>query len=367
MTQSPSRDLAEIELLPSPAPMAAERRRELMKNLGFGQVFTDHMISIRWSTERGWHDGQLCPRRPIELDPASLVLHYSQSVFEGLKAYRLADGSVAAFRPEMNARRFVRSAERLAMPPLPEETFVRAIELLVAQDRAWVPSEPDQSLYLRPFMFASEPSLGVRPAREYLFLLIASPVGSYFPSGVAPVTAWLAPERIRAVPGGTGDVKFGGNYSATLAIQMEAAAKGCEQILWLDSREHHWVEELGAMNVFFVFEDGGAQRLATPALTGTLLPGVVRDSLLALARDLGYEVEEGRVSSDDLGSPALREVFACGTAAVITPLGKVRSQERDWLIGDGQPGPVTMRLRKALLDVQQGSAPDTHGWMHRIG
>jgi branched-chain amino acid aminotransferase len=352
--------------------MAAELRRELMADpLGFGRVFTEHMISIRWTAERGWHDGQLRPRAAIELDPAALVLHYGQAVFEGLKAYRQADGSVAAFRPLENARRFRRSAERMAMPPLPEETFLRSLEALVAQDRDWVPSEPEQSLYLRPLMFATEPNLGVRPANEYLFLFIASPVGSYFPSGVEPVTAWVSTDRTRAVPGGTGDVKSAGNYAPTLLTQMEAAQHGCGQVLWLDSREHRWVEEMGAMNVFFVYDAGGQPHLVTPALTGTLLPGVVRHSLVTLARDLGYPVEEGRVAVDDLcgaGAPGrpLREVFACGTAAVITPLGTVRSPAGEWVIGDGRPGAVTMRLREALLAIQQGEAPDPHGWMHRV-
>jgi branched-chain amino acid aminotransferase len=372
MTQPISREATDIDVRPAAAPMAAERRRELMTDLAFGQVFTEHMVSMRWTAERGWHDGQLRPRAAIELDPASLVLHYGQAVFEGLKAYRQADGSVAAFRPLQNARRFQRSAERLAMPPLPEDTFVRALELLVRQDRDWVPTEPEQSLYLRPFMFATEPTLGVRPAREYLFLLIASPVGSYFPRGIAPVTAWISTDRTRAVPGGTGDVKFAGNYAQTFVIQQEAAAHGCEQVLWLDSREHRWIEEMGAMNVFFVYEEGGQPRLVTPALTGTLLPGVVRDALVTLARDLGYPVAEGAVSVDDLrpgggeSRRRLSEVFACGTAAVITPVGGFKSDAGAWTIGDGRPGPVALRLRRALLDVQQGQAPDPHRWMHHI-
>lgn len=370
MTQPLSQELAGIDLRPTSTPAPAERRAELMADLGFGKVFTDHMVTIRWTAERGWHDGQLRPRGHIELDPASLVLQYGQAVFEGLKAYRLADGTVAAFRPAMNARRFQSSARRLAMPELPEETFVRAIELLVRQDRDWVPTQPEHSLYLRPFMFATEPSLSVRPARSYLFVLIASPVASYFPSGVEPVTAWMSLDRTRAVPGGTGDVKFAGNYAVTLTTQMEAAEEGCDQVIWLDAGEHRWVEEMGAMNLFFVYGTEDSPHLVTPGLTGTLLPGVVRDSLLKVACDLGWSVEQGRVSIDQLGpeggSRRPMEVFACGTAAVITPVGVIKSPDATWVIGDGRPGPVTLRLRRALLDIQQGVAPDPHGWMHRI-
>ncbi len=359
-----------IELKPTSEPLAASEREKILANHGFGQHFTDHMVTIRWSEGRGWHDAQLRPYAPLELDPATMVLHYAQSIFEGLKAYRQEDGSIAAFRPRDNARRFQRSARRMAMPELPEDLFVEAIEALVRQDRDWVPASPDHSLYLRPFMFATEIGLGVRPASEYLFLLIASPAGAYFPRGVKPVSVWLSEDYTRAAPGGTGEAKCAGNYAASLIAQAQAIGEGCDQVVWLDAVEHRWVEEMGGMNLFFVYGSGENARLLTPALTGTLLPGITRDSLLTLARDLGYQAEEGRISTDEWRrgnqDGSITEVFACGTAAVITPVGSVKAASGSWTVGDGEPGPVTMRLRKALLDIQRGTAPDPYGWMHKI-
>lgn len=275
---------------------------------------------------------------------------------------------MATFRPEANAERFQRSAHRLAMPELPVETFIEACDVLVQQDKAWVPAHGgEESLYLRPFMIASEVGLGVKPANEYLFIVIASPAGAYFPGGVKPVSIWLSENRVRAVPGGMGDAKTGGNYAASLLAQAEAAEKGCEQVAYLDAVEHKWVEELGGMNLYFVYGD----KIVTPALTGSLLAGVTRDSLLRVARDLGYESEEGRVSIDqwraDTENGTLTEVFACGTAAVITPVGIVKSAGGEWTQSDGKPGEVTMKLRDRLLDVQRGIAEDTHGWMHPLG
>ena len=253
------------------------------------------MVTIKWTEGRGWHDGQLVPYGPLSIDPATNVLHYAQEIFEGLKAYRQPDGTVATFRPEANAKRFQRSARRLAMPELPVETFIEACDVLVQQDKAWVPAHGgEESLYLRPFMIASEVGLGVKPANEYLFIVIASPAGAYFPGGVKPVSIWLSEDRVRAVPGGMGDAKTGGNYAASLLAQAEAAAKGCDQVAYLDAVEHKWVEELGGMNLYFVYGD----KIVTPELTGSLLAGVTRDSLLPVARDLGYESEEGRVSID---------------------------------------------------------------------
>jgi branched-chain amino acid aminotransferase len=362
-----------IDLKPSSEPLAAAERSVRLQDPGFGRVFTDHMVSIRWTEGRGWHDAQLRPYGSIEMDPATMSLHYGQSIFEGLKAYRQADGSIATFRPWDNARRFQRSARRLAMPELPEDLFVEAINVLVRQDREWVPTEREQTLYLRPFMFATEVGLGVKPAGEYLFLLIASPVGAYFPRGVKPVSVWLSEDYVRAAPGGTGEAKCAGNYAASLVAQAQAADKGCDQVVWLDAAERRWVEEMGGMNLYFVYPDPAAPsgaRLLTPELTGALLPGVTRDSLLTLARDLGYETGEGRISTGQWragnADGSITEVFACGTAAVITPVGSVKANSGEWTVGDGEPGPVTMRLRQALLDIQLGDAPDTYAWMHRI-
>ncbi|MEU8708037.1 branched-chain amino acid aminotransferase [Streptomyces sp. NPDC048565] len=362
-----------IELKPSSHPLSDAEREAAMANPGFGRHFTDHMVTISWTEGRGWHDAQLVPYGPLSLDPANMTLHYAQEIFEGLKAYRQPDGTVATFRPEANAARFQRSAARLAMPELPIETFIEACDVLVQQDQAWVPPHGgEESLYLRPFMIAAEVGLGVRPANEYLFIVIASPAGAYFPGGVRPVSIWLSQDRVRAVPGGVGDAKTGGNYAASLLAQAEAAEQGCDQVAYLDAVEHKWVEELGGMNLYFVYgqEDGG-KRIVTPTLSGSLLAGVTRDSLLTVARDLGYTSEEGRVSIDqwrgDTENGTLTEVFACGTAAVITPVGTVKSADGEWTQGDGTPGEVTLKLRERLLDIQRGVAKDTHGWMHELG
>ncbi|MFJ6850126.1 branched-chain amino acid aminotransferase [Streptomyces sp. NPDC091271] len=362
-----------IELKPSSHPLSDAERAAAMANPGFGRYFTDHMVTISWTEGRGWHDAQLVPYGPLSLDPANMTLHYGQEIFEGLKAYRQPDGSVATFRPEANAARFQRSAARMAMPELPVETFIEACDVLVRQDQAWVPPHGgEESLYLRPFMIAAEVGLGVRPANEYLFVVIASPAGAYFPGGVQPVSIWLSQDRVRAVPGGVGDAKTGGNYAASLLAQAEAAEQGCDQVAYLDAVEHKWVEELGGMNLYFVYgqEDGG-KRIVTPSLTGSLLAGITRDSLLTVARDLGYASEESRVSIDqwrtDTENGTLTEVFACGTAAVITPVGTVKSAGGEWTQGDGTPGEVTMKLRDRLLDIQRGTAEDTHGWMHELG
>ncbi|MFF3560149.1 branched-chain amino acid aminotransferase [Streptomyces sp. NPDC002574] len=362
MTTTPT-----IELKPSSHPLPDAQREAILTNPGFGRHFTDHMVTIRWTEGRGWHDAELVPYAPLSIDPANMTLHYAQTIFEGLKAYRQPDGSVATFRPEANAERFQASARRLAMPELPVETFLAACDALVSQDRAWVPSTGEQSLYLRPFMFATEVGLGVRPANEYLFMVIASPAGAYFPGGVKPVSVWLSEEYVRAAPGGTGAAKAGGNYAASLVAQAQAIEHGCDQVVWLDAIERRWIEEMGGMNLYFVYGD----RIVTPELSGSLLPGITRASLLRIAEDLGYEVSEGRVSVDDWqngnADGSLTEVFACGTAAVITPVGSVKSTRADWSVADGKSGEVTMKLRRALLDIQTGQAPDQHGWMHPLG
>ncbi|MEO8743919.1 MAG: branched-chain amino acid aminotransferase [Candidatus Dormiibacterota bacterium] len=360
----------DFEVTPAVQLVPAEARERLLADPGFGRIFTEHIARLSWRREPGWHDAEILPYGPLELDPATSVLHYAQAVFEGLKAFRQADGGVSVFRPDAHAARFRRSARRLALPELPEGVFVDAIERLIQIDGEWVPKAPEHSLYLRPFMYASEVGLGVHPSTDVTFLLIASPSGSYFPNGVKPVTVWLSEDFSRAVPGGTGEAKTGGNYAGGLLAQAQAAEQGCDQVVWLDSLEHRWVEEMGGMNLCFVFGSGRSVRLLTPALTGTLLPGVTRDALLKLAVDLGFEAEEGRISTEEwrkgCADGSLTEVFACGTAAVITPVGSVKSAHGSWTVGDGKPGEVTMRLRHALVDIQRGAAPDPHGWMHKV-
>jgi branched-chain amino acid aminotransferase len=370
MTAIPQTEIV-FAVRPSDHPVRAAERDQLLAAPAFGVRFTDHMITLRWTQDEGWHDGRLEPYGPFTLDPATAVFHYSQEFFEGLKAYRQGSGSIVMFRPEANAARFNSSARRMAMPALPEQTFLHALELLVTQDRDWVPMEVEKSLYLRPFVIATQAGLGVNhPSSSYLFSVIASPAGAYFSGGIKPVTVWLCDDYTRAAPGGTGEVKCGGNYAAAFVAQQEAVANGCDQVVWLDSAEHRWVEEMGGMNLFFVYGFGSSARIMTPALTGTLLPGITRDSLLHLAPQLGVPAVEGRISTDqwrsDSASGELTEVFACGTAAVITPVGKVKGPGGEWLIGDGSPGPVTMRLRDELLGLQYGQRPDPFGWIHKV-
>jgi branched-chain amino acid aminotransferase len=355
-----------------PEPTSDAEVARLLDDPGFGRVLTDHMISARYTAGDGWHDKQLTAFKPIELSPAAMVFHYGQAIFEGLKAYRQADGSVAMFRPHDNARRFDASARRMAMPALDEGMFVEALQTLVAADRRFVPAEYLQSLYLRPFMFADEAGLGVRPAATYHFLVIASPAENFFGHDASSVTVWLSHEYVRAAPGGTGAAKTSGNYAGSLLAQAQAAEQGCDQVVWLDALERRFVEEMGGMNLCFIFqgEDGGPVRLVTPELTGTLLAGITRDSLLVLGRDLGLEVSEERIDIEQwekgCADGTISEVFACGTAAVITPVGKVRHAGGEWTVGDGGTGPVTRQLRDALLDIQHGRRPDVHGWMQRV-
>lgn len=352
--------------LPHPAPVAVADRDAMLADPGFGKVFSDHMVSIEWDEERGWHNATIGPRGPIALDPAASVLHYAQEIFEGMKAYRRADGTMAMFRPEANAARFNASARRLAMPELPEDLFVSSVTELVRTDRDWFPTVDGGSLYLRPFMFATEAFLGVRPAKQYRYLVIASPAGNYFKSGAPAVSIWVS-DYTRAAPGGTGAAKCGGNYAASLVPTAEAFARGHDQVLFLDAAEHKWIEELGGMNLFFVFADGS---ILTPPLTGTILPGITRESLLTLAREEGLTVREERYSLDqweaDVKSGKLVETFACGTAAVVTPVGKVAGRDGEFIIGSGGPGQLTQKLRSRLVSIQRGEAPDPHGWVHQI-
>lgn len=348
-------------------PVAAGEREHLLQNPAFGRVFSDHMVTIRYTIERGWHDAKISPRTAFQLDPAAMVLHYALEIFEGMKAYRLPDGGATLFRPEVNARRFRNSAERLAMVPLAEDLFIESVRKLVRIDCDWIPSGEGASLYLRPFMIGSEVALGTKPANEYLYGVVASPVGAYFKSAASAVTIWVSEYFSRAAPGGTGAVKCGGNYAAALAAQAEGLREGCEQVVFLDAVEKRWVEELGGMNIFFVFDDGTLQ---TPPLTGTILPGITRDSLITLAGDMGLTVREAPYSLDqwrqDAETGHLSEVFACGTAAVVTPIGKVKGRGFECEIGNSEAGPVTTRLKTALTDIQFGRAPDPHGWLDRL-
>ena len=348
-------------------PVAVAERAKLLADPGFGRVFTDHMAVIRYSEGKGWHDAKITARKPLSIDPAAAVLHYAQEIFEGLKAYRLADGALAMFRPDANARRFRQSAERLAMAQLPEEMFLESIRQLLRVDRDWFPTVEGGSLYIRPFMFASEVFLGVKPSSEYLYLVIISPVGGYFKSGAPAVSLWISQHYTRAAPGGTGAAKCGGNYASSLVAQAEATKHGCDQVVFLDAAEHKWVEELGGMNVFFVFEDGSLQ---TPPLSGTILPGITRDSLMTLARDEGLTVREAPYSIDqwraDAKTGKLIEAFACGTAAVVTPIGTVKSPEGEFKIGAGGPGQTTLRIKQKLVDIQRGVGADPHGWVSRV-
>jgi branched-chain amino acid aminotransferase len=357
--------------VPHPGPVPAERRRAIVADPGFGRWFTDHMVTVRWTAAEGWHDPSVVPYGPLPLDPASMVLHYGQEIFEGLKAYHQPDGSVASFRPDANAARFRASAARLAMAELPEELFLGSLSALLEADRAWVPEGGGEgSLYLRPFQIATEVGLGVRASAEYLYVLIASPAGAYFPSGVKPVDVWLCTDYTRAAPGGTGTAKCGGNYAASLLPQAQAAEHGCAQVAYLDAAERKWVEEMGGMNLFYVLGSGDSVEVVTPELSGSILPGITRESLLVLAKELGCQVTERRISAQEwlegAGSGAITEVFACGTAAVITPVGRVKHEDGEVVVGDGGPGPVTVRLRSLLTGIQRGTVPDAHGWMRTL-
>lgn len=348
----------------SPVPEA--ERNKALEAPGFGKVFTDHMVLARWTPDKGWHDAKIVPRQPLAIDPASAVLHYAQEIFEGMKAYKAEDGRVLLFRPEENARRFAQSATRMAMPPVPEDLFIKAVEELVRIDKDWIPSG-DASLYLRPFMFANEAFLGVRPAQEYIFCVIASSVGAYFKGGSKAVAVWVETHYTRAANGGTGAAKCGGNYAASLVAQAEAAKRDCDQVVFLDAAEHRWIEELGGMNVFFVMNDGS---MVTPPLGGTILPGITRSSVITLAKEKGVRVDERPYSFEewqkDAASGKLKEAFACGTAAVLAGIGRVRHADGEFVIGDGQTGPLTSELRQQLVGLQQGATNDQHGWVHPV-
>ena len=356
-----------ITLNPNAVP--AEKRDALIAEGGFGKYYTDHMVVCDWSQESGWAEPELIPYGPLTLDPATAVFHYGQEIFEGMKAYRQPDGSVALFRPEANARRFAKSAARLALPEMPEALFLETVQTLVKQDINWVPKNVGESLYIRPFMIATEVGLGVRPSNKAKYILIATPAGAYFDPS-KPVSVWISTEYVRAALGGTGEAKCGGNYAASLIAQKAAAAEGCDQVVWIDAKERKWIEEMGGMNLYFVKGKGAGARVITPKLTGTLLPGITRDSILSAAKDLGYQTEEVMLSIDDwrdgVQSGEITEIFACGTAAVISPVGQAKSAMGTWVTGDGKPGEITMQIRNHMLAIQHGTTVDTHNWMKPV-
>ncbi|WP_110238935.1 branched-chain amino acid aminotransferase [Nocardioides gilvus] len=355
----------EISTTLSDTPVSEARLSEILVDPGFGVHFTDHMFTVEWTPEKGWHDARITPYGPLVLDPATAVLHYAQETFEGMKAYRHADGSVHLFRPEANAERMIRSSQRLALPELPVDDFLAAVEALVKVDARWVPeAQGEKSLYLRPFMFASEKFLGVRPSQHVTFMVIASPAGSYFKGGLKPVSLWLTEDYTRAGRGGMGAAKTGGNYASSLVAQQEATANGCDQVVFLDAQDGLYVEELGGMNMYFVFRDGS---IVTPA-TGTILEGITRSSIIALAEQLGHEVTERRFAIDEwrsgIASGDIVEIFACGTAAVVSPVGELRSAAGTTAAPASTE--LTMKIRSALVDVQFGRAEDTNGWLRQV-
>ncbi len=356
-------------LTPNQSPVNDVDRTAKIAEGGFGKHYTDNMVIAHWSEADGWSDATLQPYGPITLDPATAVFHYGQEIFEGMKAYSQPDGSISLFRPEANAKRFARSAARLALPEMPVDFFVNTVEELVKQDRKWVPTNVGESLYIRPFMIATEVGLGVRPSNKAMYMLIATPASAYFNPSKA-VTVWISTEYVRAAAGGTGEAKCGGNYAASLVAQKQAAAQGCDQVVWLDANERRWVEEMGGMNLYFVKGSGKDATIVTPKLTGTLLPGITRDSILTVAADLGYKVEEVMLSIDDwrdgVASGEITEIFACGTAAVVSPIGAAKSAHGTWTTGDGNPGPITGEIRKTLLGIQHGTIEDKHGWNKRV-
>ncbi|MDN5895084.1 MAG: branched-chain amino acid aminotransferase [Nocardioides sp.] len=343
------------------------RLAEILTNPGFGTYFTDHMFTVEWTPEKGWYDARITPYGPLSLDPATAVLHYAQETFEGMKAYRHDDGSVWTFRPHANAGRMMRSSHRLAFPEFPEEDFVQAVDELVRVDQRWVPDGAgEKSLYVRPFMIATEKFLGVRPSQHVTFMVIASPAGAYFKGGVKPVSLWLTEDYTRAGRGGMGAAKTGGNYASSLVAQQEASGHGCDQVVFLDAQQGKYVEELGGMNLYFVFDDGS---IVTPA-TGTILEGITRSSIIELAGQSGHKVQERQFSIDEwrdgVASGRITEIFACGTAAVVTPVGSLKWDGGEVASTTEGAGELTMKLRQSLVDIQYGRAEDNFGWMHQV-
>lgn len=349
-------------------PLEASERERIIANPTFGTHFTDHQVVITWEKDKGWHSAQVIPYGPIMMDPSSAVLHYGQEIFEGIKAYRHEDGSIWTFRPDMNAARLQRSAKRMALPELPADIFLESLRELIALDGDWVPQpEGEKTLYIRPFEIAAENFLGVRAAHRVEYRVIASPVGPYFTGGVKPVSIWIALDSARAGKFGTGEAKTGGNYAASLLAQQEATANGCSQVLFLDADTSTYIEELGGMNLFFVYGNGS---VVTPPLDGTILHGITRDSVIQLLKDSGHDVKEQKTSLAELreavAAGEITEVFACGTAAVITPVGLLKSREEEIVISGNEPGQTTVSIRKELTGIQYGKVADRHNWMAKL-
>lgn len=334
--------------------------------LAFGTIFTDHMFNMDYHPDKGWHNPRIEPYTPIEMDPATMVLHYGQAVFEGLKAYRTASGAIQLFRPRDNYKRLNRSSHLLCIPEIDEAFGVEALKELIRVEKDWVPSAPGTSLYIRPTIVATDPFLGVRASHTYRFFVILSPVGAYYSAGFNPVKIWVTRNHVRAVRGGIGEAKTPGNYAASLFAAEVAHQKGYTQVLWLDGVEQKYIEEVGAMNIFFVI-DG---EVITPALNGSILPGITRDSVLALSRSWGLKATERKISIDEVmdahAAGKLQEIFGSGTAAVISPVGELKYGEKVISIGDGMVGPISNRLYKAITDIQYGKAPDPMGWIEGI-
>jgi branched-chain amino acid aminotransferase len=330
--------------------------------LKFGTIFTDHMFIMNYTTGKGWHDARVVPYQPVCLDPSAMVFHYGQEMFEGLKAYKSSDGRILLFRPDKNAERTNNTNRRLCIPELPIEDFVQAVKAVVKVDEAWIPTKPGTSLYIRPFIIATDPFLGVRPSDTYLFMVILSPVGPYYPEGLNPVKIWIEDEYVRAVKGGIGEAKTGGNYVASMRSQVKAHDEGYSQVLWLDGVQRKYIEEVGAMNIFFKING----TVITPQLNGSILPGVTRDSVIQLCKEWGVPVEERRISIDEIAEAyqkgTLEEVFGTGTAAVISPVGHLRWEEHIMQIKDGSIGPVSQKLYDTLTGIQLGKLTDSHSW-----
>ena len=345
---------------------AQPKEKPDFKNLGFGKYFTDHMFLLNYETGKGWFDPRVVPYAPLTLDPSCMVFHYAQEVFEGMKAYRTADGSVQLFRPYDNARRMNDSCERLCIPKIPEELFVEGVKALVKTDMDWVPDEPETSLYIRPFVIATDASLGVHASHTYVFCIICSPVGAYYAEGINPVRIYVESDDVRAVKGGTGYTKCGGNYAASIRAGERAAEAGYAQVLWLDGVERKYIEEVGSMNVLFKI-DG---KVVTPMLTGSVLPGITRRSCLEVLRSWGYEVEERLISAQELFDAAeagkLEEAWGSGTAAVISPVGEMGWGDRHVVINGGQIGELTHRLYDTLTGIQWGKIEDPYGWVVKV-
>ena len=358
----------EFKVTKNQSPTPDSEREAIIANPTFGTHFSDHQVVIVWEKNKGWHSPEVLPYGPILMDPSSAVLHYGQEVFEGIKAYRHQDGSIWTFRPDKNALRLQRSARRMALPELPAELFLESLRQLIAVDGAWVPQPTgEKTLYIRPFEIAAENFLGVRAAERAEYRVIASPVGPYFTGGVKPVSIWIALDSARAGKHGTGEAKTGGNYAASLLAQQEGYAQGCSQVMYLDAETSSYVEELGGMNLFFVYKDGS---VVTPSLEGTILHGITRDSIVTLLKDSGHEVQERKITLDEvresLKSGEITEVFACGTAAVVTPVGLFKSREEEIPIGSNEPGALTVAMREELTGIQYGTVKDRHNWMHKL-